>query len=126
MRHLERSDSEVERSHPKDQITNSLTPLFSPDTNNLSFKESFSHVQEKIPSETGLRGGKIIGQLRDSYIILQHNTGIQYIDQHALAERIAFEKMKKEITDGQYSSSTLLHPISIQIPHQQDTEQIIS
>ena len=82
-------------NHPNHQPS----PLFSPDTNLFAFKEQISTNQELIPSGTGGQGVKIIGQLRDSYIILQHNTGLQYIDQHALAERIAFEKMKKEITD---------------------------
>jgi DNA mismatch repair ATPase MutL len=36
-----------------------------------------------------------VGQLRDSYIVLESTDGLYYIDQHALAERIAFEKMKK-------------------------------
>lgn len=68
---------------------------------------------------------KIVGQIRDSYIIVQHVDGLRYIDQHALAERIAFEKLKKNISDGNYSSTTLLNPISIQLPAHQDS-QIIS
>ena len=55
----------------------------------------------------------------------QHINGLRYIDQHALAERIAFEKLKKNISDGNYSSTTLLNPISIQLPAHQDS-QIIS
>ena len=59
---------------------------------------------------------KVVGQIRDSYIIVQHADGLWYIDQHALAERIAFEKLKKKIADGEYASTTLLSPLSIQLP----------
>lgn len=64
---------------------------------------------------------KVVGQIRDSYIIVQHRDGLRYIDQHALAERIAFEKLKNKITDGDYSVTTLLSPISLQLPSHQDS-----
>lgn len=64
---------------------------------------------------------KVVGQIWDSYIIVQHEQGLRYIDQHALAERIAFEKLKNKISDGNYSMTTLLAPLSIQVPHNQDS-----
>jgi len=38
---------------------------------------------------------KVIGQLWNSYILVESNDSLFYIDQHALAERILFEKIKK-------------------------------
>lgn len=67
---------------------------------------------------------KVVGQIRDSYIIVQHEQGLRYIDQHALAERIAFEKLKKNIADREYSPTTLLAPLSIQIPHHIDSSLV--
>ena len=37
---------------------------------------------------------KVIGQLRSSYIVMESADALYYIDQHALAERILFEKIK--------------------------------
>jgi len=37
----------------------------------------------------------VVGQVWNSYIVLSTNESLFYVDQHALAERIAFEKMKK-------------------------------
>ena len=37
---------------------------------------------------------KVIGQLWNAYIIMESSDAIYYIDQHALAERILFEKIK--------------------------------
>lgn len=67
---------------------------------------------------------KVVWQIRDSYIIIQHEDGLRYIDQHALAERIAFEKLRKKVDYWHYESTTLLSPISIQIPAHQDSNTI--
>lgn len=57
---------------------------------------------------------QIVGQLRNSYIVVQSNDGLYYIDQHALAERIAFEKMKKELKTKQ-TPELLLQPVTMEI-----------
>ena len=40
--------------------------------------------------------GKIIGQFHNSYIVVETREGVQILDQHALAERIIYEKLIKE------------------------------
>lgn len=50
---------------------------------------------------------KIIWQLRNSYIIIESNNALYYVDQHALAERIAYEWMKK---NNNNESHPLLQP----------------
>lgn len=55
---------------------------------------------------------QVIGQLWNSYIVLQSNDALYYIDQHALAERIAFETMKKE---ENLNSEPLLQPLKYEI-----------
>ncbi len=37
--------------------------------------------------------GKIIGQMHNSYIILETSSGVKILDQHALAERVIYEKL---------------------------------
>ena len=58
----------------------------------------------------------VLGQLRDMYIMLQAEDGLYLIDQHALAERIAFEKMKKKAHEDGLNPETLLQPISLDVP----------
>jgi len=55
---------------------------------------------------------KIIWQLRNSYIILESQDSLYYVDQHALAERITFETMKKE---QNLNPEPLLQPIKYEI-----------
>jgi len=63
---------------------------------------------------------QIVWQIRDSYIVLQNSEKIFYIDQHALAERISFEKMKSQLDpqnkSNKISPKLLLQPISLEIP----------
>ena len=55
---------------------------------------------------------KIIWQLWNSYIIIESINALFYIDQHALAERIAFETMKKK---QNLNPEPLLQPLKYEI-----------
>ena len=123
-------EHKIPSSLPSKQViqTNEPSSLFTTETQ-LEQQRSQVFIKdnyiEATPQKHHTTEYKVVGQIRDSYIIVQHINGLRYIDQHALAERIAFEKLKKNISDGNYSSTTLLNPISIQLPAHQDS-QIIS
>ena len=52
--------------------------------------------------------GKIIGQAHNSYIIVETKDWIQILDQHALAERIIYEKLLKNSQNRSFSTQWLL------------------
>jgi hypothetical protein len=56
------------------------------------------------------------------YIALQADTALYLIDQHALAERIAFEKMK---TSQDLTSESLLQPLKFEVTQIVHLEQKI-
>jgi DNA mismatch repair protein MutL len=67
---------------------------------------------------------RIISQLRNMYMLLEGDDGILLVDQHALAERIAFEKMRKEFANANTNANALLltplvvaYPKTIDIDH---------
>ncbi len=64
----------------------------------------------------------VVWQLRNSYIVLQSEDSLYYVDQHALAERIAFEKMKKN-TD--FTKEPLLQPVKFNVTDVADLEKKI-
>jgi len=64
----------------------------------------------------------VVWQLWNSYIVLQSDDCLYYVDQHALAERIAFEKMKKN-TD--FSKEPLLHPVKFNVTDVADLDKKI-
>lgn len=55
---------------------------------------------------------QILGQMRNMYIALMADGALYLIDQHALAERIAFEKMK---LNQDLTSETLLQPLKFEV-----------
>ena len=50
---------------------------------------------------------KIIGQLHNSYIMIETHQGLQILDQHALAERIIYERLVQQ-NDGHTTQWLLL------------------
>lgn len=100
---------------------------FSNNKSYLSNNQSFDqHTSQEKFSNNHLWEYQIVWQLRNSYILLQNNDAIFYIDQHALAERISFEQMKLNITNKtQLQSELLLQPITIEITQIQNSEEKI-
>jgi len=97
---------------------------------NVNTQSTFDFDMDEIFSNDALWDYKLIWQIRDSYIVLQSQESLFYIDQHALAERIAYEKMKKNINDISQENSelqtSLLQPISFQLPKLKDIEEKIN
>jgi len=67
----------------------------------------------------------ILGQLRESFIVAQGVQNVYYIDQHALAERITFEKMRVTVAESGFESEWLLHPLSLEFPSDSDIDEIL-
>jgi len=66
---------------------------------------------------------QILWQTRNSYIVLQSDTAIYWIDQHALAERISFEKMKKS---QEHEATNLLQPLKFEVTQIPNLEEKIN
>lgn len=65
----------------------------------------------------------LVGQLRDSYIILTSQDFLYYVDQHALAERITFERMRQQIEEQWLVPELLLQPLLVRYPQMIDIER---
>ncbi len=76
----------------------------------------FSPSEQEQLRDKEIGDYKVIGQLRNSYIIMESADALYYIDQHALAERILFENIKAWIKTPDWpSSEILLQPITIEV-----------
>lgn len=58
---------------------------------------------------------KIIGTIFDTYIIIEKNSSILFIDQHAGHERILFDKFNIEMQNKQVAIQPLLVPIVLEV-----------
>lgn len=52
-----------------------------------------------------------LGQVHHSYLLVQSLQGLQLIDQHALHERILYEKYKKNLAEKRFAMQKLLEPL---------------
>lgn len=93
---------------------------------NLQQLSHFGSLDQDIAQEFAFHEDiweyQILGQLWNMYIVLQADTAIYLIDQHALAERVAFEQMKK---NQNLTPEALLQPLKFEVTNIPDLESKI-
>lgn len=58
-------------------------------------------------------------QVRNLYLLCEGDEGLFVLDQHAAAERVAFDKLKRQLEQTNLASQVLLFPVTVQLePHQ--------
>ena len=72
-----------------------------------------------IPMREQLPMLRVLGQIRQMYIIAEGPDGLYLIDQHAAHERVLFEQLQEERTAMAVSSQTLLEPLPIELSPEQ-------
>lgn len=75
-------------------------------------------TQPEAPTEDFLKRhplGYACAQLHTTYIVTQTQDGMILVDQHAAHERITYEKLKKQLTDGTLERQPLLVPEVIEL-----------
>ena len=66
---------------------------------------------ERLP----LHMWNLVGQLWNTYILLSDGDTLVVIDQHAAAERIAFQRLLEQCERGSVQSQRLLHPVLVDV-----------
>jgi DNA mismatch repair protein MutL len=74
-----------------------------------NFSEMFSDRVAYSPQR------KLVVQMHDRYLVMETLTGIALIDQHALHERVLYERLKERMSEGQLESQRLLVPIPVDL-----------
>lgn len=78
----------------------------------------FPHRPDDEPQEREIHYGNTM-QMLDCYIVEEVREGIRLTDQHALHERILYNRMKQNIHDGPLNSQRLLVPDLVELPKQE-------
>ena len=58
---------------------------------------------------------EILGQVFESYLVCASPSGLALIDQHAAHERVAFEKLRRQLEAGRVERQTLLIPQTLEL-----------
>ncbi|MFA6536887.1 MAG: DNA mismatch repair endonuclease MutL [Patescibacteria group bacterium] len=71
--------------------------------------------ESELSEEIFIPEYKILGQVQNSYIIVENENGLRIYDQHASSERVQYEKIKKHWQNGTVSGQRLLLPENLQL-----------
>ena len=74
---------------------------------------------ERVAKSPIIPDYKIIGELYNSYVIVELGDIAYIIDKHAAHERIIFEDLKAKISEAEPSSQLLLIPLEIELSHEE-------
>jgi DNA mismatch repair protein MutL len=74
-----------------------------------------------IPMSERLPMLRVLGQVRQTYIVAEGPDGLYLIDQHAAHERVLLEQLQAERATMALSAQTLLEPLPLELSAQQRT-----
>ena len=63
---------------------------------------------------------RILGQVRNTYLVAEGQDGMYLIDQHAAHERVLFEKVRGEVADRTPQAQALLEPVAVELSPSQE------
>ena len=76
--------------------------------------------EEKLLSKEAIIGHKIIGQIFDTYWLVEFNEQLYIIDQHAAHERVLYEKTLHGMKTREFTSQYLSPPIILNLSMQEE------
>lgn len=104
----------VSQPIPADKTTASLpeeTAAVPPEPKVTYEQQELAAVSEGFLTKDAKKRHKIIGQLFDTYWMVEYEDKLFIIDQHAAHEKVLYEKTMKKVREKAFSSQTLSPPI---------------
>jgi DNA mismatch repair protein MutL len=71
------------------------------------------------PEKAVIGAWRLIGQIHNSYLLIEAPSAILIIDQHAAAERILYERFKNDFATSNIKSQKLLLPLTLELSHRE-------
>jgi len=97
---------------PAGSYQQGLQHLFSsPSASATAHEEQEANYRVESDMVGELHLGQPLAQIHRCYIVAQSEDGIVLVDQHAAAERISYERLKKQLNEGQLVRQMLLTPL---------------
>ena len=84
-------------------------------TNNKMFQRELTEEYDNFLSEVAKPKHKIIGQVFDTYWIVEYNDKMYIIDQHAAHEKVMFESLMNKLENKEISSQMINPPIILSL-----------
>lgn len=104
---------EAQQEAPAAPVPEEFVQDFNQDFNQDFSQEFTKELQKENPPKCLADAGVI--QIHQKYLVFQTETGLALVDQHALHERILYEKLKRKLTTGPLDAQRLLVPEVVEL-----------
>ncbi|WP_446010196.1 DNA mismatch repair endonuclease MutL [Candidatus Electrothrix sp.] len=85
-------------------------------------KQGREERENQPSSQPGYNGLRLIGQLRNLYLLCEHDEQLVVIDQHAAHERILYQQLRSAYEERAVAVQNLLFPVTVELgPDHADT-----
>lgn len=79
--------------------------------------ETLRRIPAQAPEKVSLASDRrVIGQLQNTYILVESPNGLEIVDQHIAHERILYEELKAQFSKGEVARQQFLLPVRIELP----------
>lgn len=101
----------------------SLEPVICPETAEVMVKDvqQMNLFEEKLLSVQNRNRYRIIGQVFDTYWLIQFEDKLFIIDQHAAHEKVKYERLMKQFHEKSVVSQRLMPPIIVSLTGQEES-----
>lgn len=89
------------------------------DQNQNVTEEQLELFDDKMLSKEARSSYKIVGQIFDTYWLVQYDDSLYIIDQHAAHEKVLYERMMKEYKNKEVTSQYLSPPLIVTLQNQE-------
>ncbi len=106
---------EIDRKQPEiispiEEHMEAVTPEISSKPETLSKPEQLSMPLEQFISEEARKSHRLIGQVFKTYWIVEYDSKMYIMDQHAAHEKVMFERLMRQMSEKNVISQQLLPP----------------
>lgn len=106
---------EIDRKQPEiispiEEPMEAVTPEISSKPETLSKPEQLSMPLEQFISEEARKSHRLIGQVFKTYWIVEYDSKMYIMDQHAAHEKVMFERLMRQMSEKNVISQQLLPP----------------
>lgn len=109
----EKNDTENKEYKAKENTSQPKTRVLTkPKEKTKSEKEP---IKKEIKKKSRFEGYSFVGELFETYIIMQNETNTIIVDKHAAHERLIFNRIRKEFLEGNITKQVLLSPITLRL-----------
>lgn len=109
------------RSKALSALTEPAIPAEVPDAAKSETSAQLNLFEEKILTEDNRNRFRVIGQVFETYWLIEFENKLLMIDQHAAHEKVNYERLIKQFHEKNVLSQSLLPPIIVSLSGQEET-----